>query len=39
MKNLNDLEKLISAKKSNPVFLPFDEKSADLGKIDLRKKR
>ena len=38
MKNRKNLEKMISAKKGKPIALPFDEKSADLGKIDFSEK-
>ena len=32
-------EKLIWAKKGKPIALLFDEKSADLGKIDFSEKK
>ena len=39
MKNWQIKEKLIIGKKGKPIALPFDEKSADLGKIDYSEKR
>ena len=39
MKNRKNSEQLISAKKGNPIALPFDENSADLRKIDFSEKR
>ena len=39
MKNRKNLEKLISAKKSKPIALLFDEKSEEFGKNDFSEKR
>ena len=39
MKNRKNLEKMISAKKSKPIALLFDEKFERFGKIDFSEKK